>query len=221
MSRFVVIDRCPVPSELAELVTLLKHDRPHAQLQSCYRGEDAKTLLHANGKHTQAEVFQLHAQGVPGFGPANPPDRGSHLLLGDGAFGRLHEKLDPRQCGMDWNDAEIARLIDAAKARGWALVRPYSSQSEYHHLCAKDWPALGVVLGMKRGSHRQSVGDLTRRLHYLDLLDGRYVHTVFDDHVEAAVKDYQGRKHIRPDGVVGVKTWEALDRSVRARKRNR
>jgi hypothetical protein len=176
--KFQVIDHCPVPDELAELVEVLKHDRPHAAIQSCYRGEDAKELLHKNKKHTQAEVFDLHAKGVPGFGPANPPDRGSHL------------------------------------------IRPYSSPSEFHHLCATKWPAMGAVLGMRRGDKRRSVGMLTRRLVFIGEFDGAETN-VFDKSVEKAVKSYQGKKNLATDGVVGPATWAELDQSVRRRKESK
>lgn len=220
--RLVVIQDCAVPYELSELVETLKRDVPRAVLQSAYRGDDAKALLHAHGKHTQRELYNAYNFVKPrpswAQNPANPPDRGSHLLIGDGTVGKLFSRLEIRQCGLDWNDGEIPELIAAAKRRGWTLYQPYRSGSEYHHLCARDWPALGAVLGLKLGDRRTSVGDLTRRLHYVGRLTSKHVHTVFDGDVQTGVKSYQKHAGLKADGVVGPATWSALDRSVRRKK---
>lgn len=134
--RFVVIDNCPVPRRLARRVRALKRTVPGAQLNSCYRGSGATRLLHRLGKHTQAELYHGWINRQPGFYPANPPGFSSHELRSDGTpfYGPRGRRLPFWKVGMDWNDADVPRLIEAAKRRGWVLQRPYSSGSEYHHI---------------------------------------------------------------------------------------
>jgi hypothetical protein len=134
--RYVVVDGCPVPRLLAKRIKLLKKDVPGAVLQSCYRGKDAERLLHKHGKHSQAELYAGWRARRPGFNPANPPGRSSHELRSDGVAyeGPVGRRLPWWCCGMDFNDAAVPKLIEAARRRGWGLRRPYSSGSEYHHL---------------------------------------------------------------------------------------
>ena len=133
---FVIIDNCPVPKRIAKQVRALKHDVPHAVLQSCYRGNAAKGLLHRLGKSTQAMLWYGWLHRLPGFNPANPPGRSTHELRSDGVAyrGPVGRPLWAWQCGMDWNDDAVDQLIAAARRRGWALWRPYASGSERHHL---------------------------------------------------------------------------------------
>jgi hypothetical protein len=134
--RYVVIDGCPVPRLLAKRIRLLKKDVPSARLQSCYRGKDAEKLLHAHGKHSQAELYAGWIARRPGFNPANPPGRSSHELRSDGVAytGPVGRKLPWWCCGMDFDDAHTGALIAAASRRGWVLRRPYPAGSEFHHL---------------------------------------------------------------------------------------
>jgi hypothetical protein len=133
---FVIIDNCPVPKRIAPQVRALKRDVPHARLQSCYRGDAAKGLLHRLGKSTQAMLWYGWLHRLPGFNPANPPGRSTHELHSDGVAyrGPIGRPLWAWQCGMDWNDDAVNDLIRAGRKRGWALWRPYSSGSEFHHL---------------------------------------------------------------------------------------
>lgn len=134
--RFAIIDRCPVPRAIAVQVRVLKAEVPHARLQSCYRGNAAKGLLHRLGKSTQAMLYWGFLRHLPGFSPANPPGRSTHELFSDGVAyrGPVGRPLSSWQVGMDWNDDAIADLQRAAHKHGWELFRPYHSGSEYHHL---------------------------------------------------------------------------------------
>lgn len=124
-----VLDGCAVPKPLYPVLRKLKKDVPGLVFNSIYRGDDAAAILHRNGKHTQRELFETLPPGV-----ANPPDRGTHILLGDGTVGQLHEKLPFWKCGLDVNDEFVGAVIRAAAKRGWELYQPYSSSSEFHHL---------------------------------------------------------------------------------------
>lgn len=133
---YVVVDGCPVPRLLARRVRALKKVVPSAKLNSCYRGEGARRLLHKNGKHTQAELYRLHQRDPAHYAPANPPGFSTHELFSDGvAYNvRRGRKLKWWQCGMDFDDWAIPALKKAAAHRGWKLVQPYSAGSEYHHV---------------------------------------------------------------------------------------
>jgi lysozyme len=134
--RFVVIDNCPVPAEIADQVKILKRAVPGAVLQSAYRGDAAAGLLKRLGKSTQAMLYNGWLRRLPGFNPANPPGRSTHELRSDGVAyrGPLGRPIRAWGCGLDFNDAAVPKLIAAARKRGWDLFQPYHSGSEYHHL---------------------------------------------------------------------------------------
>lgn len=88
-------------------------------------------LIHRLGKSTQAELYYGWAHHLPGFLPANPPDRGTHMQIGDGVVGNLFQKLAWWQMGIDATDSTTLR--SALVRLGYAAYRPYSSASEEHH----------------------------------------------------------------------------------------
>lgn len=126
--KYAVIDGCPVPRPMYPLLKKLKKETG-CVYNSIYRGDDVAGILHRFGKHTQRELFEELPPGV-----ANPPDRGTHILRGDGVVGTLFAKLPWWRCGIDVNDEYVEPLIEAARRHGWKLYRPYSSGSEFHHL---------------------------------------------------------------------------------------
>lgn len=139
---FRVIDGCPAPALIAPYFAIVLQDAlpsPRARVfpESIYRGDDARDILHRHGKHTQSEVIRLHAEGEPGFGPANPVRISSHCLFNDGvAYPHVarEAELEDWQVGLDVKDADVQRVIASAKRHGWHLHQPYSSGSERHHL---------------------------------------------------------------------------------------
>lgn len=87
------------------------------------------------GKMSQAKLYRCSISCTPdcygNCNPANPPDRGSHLLLGDGTVGKLHQKLPKWQLGLDTSDPDNLR---ATLARlGYKAKRPYLDPREHHH----------------------------------------------------------------------------------------
>jgi len=126
--RYAVLDGCPVPRPLYPILKKLKKETG-CTYNSLYRGDDVAGILHRYGKHTQRELYETLPPGM-----ANPPDRGTHILRGDGVVGKLFAKLKFWQCGIDLDDAYVDDVIAAAAEHGWELYRPYSSGSEYHHL---------------------------------------------------------------------------------------
>lgn len=126
--RYAVIDGCPCPRPMYPLLKKLKKETG-CTFNSIYRGDDVAAILHRHGKHTQRELFETLPAGV-----ANPPDRGTHILLGDGVVGELHQKLPWWRCGIDINDWEVDGVIAAARRHGWELDRPYPTGTERHHV---------------------------------------------------------------------------------------
>lgn len=156
--RLKELDGCAVPKPLYPILRKLKADVPDLVYNSVYRGDDAAAILHRNGKHTQRELYDGFVRGLPGFLPANPPDRGTHILIGDGTVGRLFQKLKFWQCGIDVNDDLIEKVIEAARKHGWELYQPYPSGSEFHHLNFRKrpsrWKAFFYHYWPKRKKHR-------------------------------------------------------------------
>lgn len=138
--RYAVIDGCPCPRPLYPILRKLKAETG-CTYNSIYRGSDVAGILHKFGKHTQAELFAELGPGI-----ANPPDRGTHILLGDGVVGALHEKLPWWKCGIDINDDQVDEVIAAARRHGWTLYRPYPTGSEYHHVNFAHKPAKWKLL---------------------------------------------------------------------------
>lgn len=135
-AKYVLIDGCPCPRDPAPYVArVLKKAGQHAN--SIYRGEDAKALLHANGKSTQAEI---HKQ-FPAI--SNPPGFSSHELRGDGTVGARGAKLPDWMIGVDSgtdSPHDVAAIEAAARSFGWVAHHPYTRGVEHHHWGFKTQP---------------------------------------------------------------------------------
>lgn len=89
------------------------------------------SLIHRLGKQTQAELYYGFTHHLPGYLPANPPDRGSHMRIGDGVVGTLFAPLPWWREGID---ATYSTDLRAVLGRlGYGATRPYASSSEEHH----------------------------------------------------------------------------------------
>lgn len=131
--RFSIVDGCPVPRSIAPYVYLVLREAGQ-QASSIYRGEDARALLHAHGKHTQAEIHEM----MPAI--SNPAGRSQHELRSDGIgnAGPLGRRLRRWQVGVDSganDEASKARVTHAAAHYGWRVRHPYSRGVEGHHWC--------------------------------------------------------------------------------------
>jgi hypothetical protein len=138
LGHIVVFDS--VPMSIAHKLVLIdcaKHGWDGVAV-SCDRRANPHTtrLLHRLGLHTQKEIIELHARGIPGYGPANPVERSSHCGYSDGVSypdvrpgGHLPHTW---MLGMDVTDWD--RLLSVAHRLGYSLVQPYSSGAEEHHL---------------------------------------------------------------------------------------
>lgn len=196
-----------------------------------YRGSepDALAILHAHGRHSQAELRTAWEQGrAAEFGIRGVPDlpgQSTHELRSDGrAFpGPVGRRLDPIQCGMDWPIASVDRVMAAFRRLGCAPTHPYgSATSEAQHVCCTAEGRLGAIARLRTdpimaGDHSELV-----RTVQVYLVRARLLPEDFDvaerigtygPHMVEAVKRFQSEhRRLDVDGVVGPKTFAALRR---------
>lgn len=125
VAKLVLVD-CARHGWEGVLVSSDRRDNPHTE-----------RLLHRLGLHTQREIIELHARGVPGFGPADPVELSSHCGYSDGesypeipAGGILpHPEFELGRDVTDWD-----QLLEVSERRGYDMRQPYDSGDEEHHL---------------------------------------------------------------------------------------
>lgn len=139
--KFRVIDGCPVPASIAPYIYLVLR-RAGQSASSIYRGESARALLHAHGKHTQAEIHRM----MPDI--SNPPGYSQHELRnGSGnVIPAWHVGVDSG--GND--QASKDRVKNAARHYGWSIEHPYSRGVEGHHWCFAHRPRPNKLLHRAR-----------------------------------------------------------------------
>jgi hypothetical protein len=217
--EFDVIDRCPVPRELADEIRFLKQ-KTGATLNSCDRSPEAEPILRANGKKSQRELFEL-AQAGKG-NPANPPGFSTHERRNDGTAypGRRGARLEDWQVGMDWSPPEP--VVREAAKRGWIVTVTYPNNAqEAHHLNFRKGPELEIAL--EKGDRGKRVQEFTQKLAnlrspktavpYLE-----HDHFRYDRFVVAAVKRFQADYKQKQDGKFGSQTATQLEVAIREQK---
>lgn len=230
MPRFVEIAGCPCPAELAPFVREVMRRTGSAPV-TIYRGSepDALAILHAHGKHSQAELCALAAAGrgaEAGIkGTPNPAGQSTHELCSDSrAFpGPVGRRLDPMQCGMDWPDADVPRVIAEFARLGCEPFRPYgASTNESQHICCRaEGARLNLLTRLRSdpinpGDRSEAVRTVQVYLVRAGLLPQDFdvaerVGT-YGPKMVAAVKQFQTRHRLDVDGIVGPKTFAALRR---------
>jgi GH24 family phage-related lysozyme (muramidase) len=235
MPRFVEIAGCPCPAELAPFVREVMR-RTGSRPTTIYRGSepDALAILHASGKHSQAELVALAAAGrgaEAGIkGTPNPAGQSTHELCSDSrAFpGPVGRRLDPMQCGMDWPEGDVPRVIAEFAKLGCEPFRPYgASLNEAQHICCRAEGARLSVLARLR-SDPINAGDRSEAVRTVQvyLVRARLLPQDFDvaervgtygPKMVAAVREFQRRHRLEVDGIVGPKTFAALRRRFGAR----
>jgi hypothetical protein len=138
LDKEAVLDGCPLPLGHKLMLLDARRNGWEGVVTSADRRSVIERLLHKLGKSTQAELYQGFEEGRPGFLPANPRDRGTHMRIGDGVVGRLFEKLKWWQEGIDSTAATQLRLV--LNSLGYKAYRPYDSASEEHHTNLKASP---------------------------------------------------------------------------------
>lgn len=230
MPRFVEIAGCPCPVELAPFVREVMR-RTGSVPTTIYRGDEpaAVAILHAHGKHSQAELVAAAAAGRGAalgiMGTPNPAGQSTHELFSDGrAFdGPVGRKLDPMQCGMDWPPADVPAVMRAFAALGCEPFRPYGdSANERQHICCRaEGGRLSIVARLR--SDPIEPGDRSEAVRAVQvyLVRARLLPRDFDvaervgtygPRMITAVRTFQRRHRLEVDGVVGPKTFAALRR---------
>jgi putative peptidoglycan binding protein len=217
--EFDVIDRCPVPRELADEVRFLK-EKTGATLASCDRSPEAEPLLKKNGKKSQAQLFDLAQKGLGN--DANPPGFSTHERRNDGTAypGRRGSLLEPWQVGMDWNLPSA--VVREATKRGWIVTVTYpNNPEEAQHLNFRKAPELKIDL--KKGDTGKRVREMTQKLAnlrspktaepYLE-----HDHFRYDRFVVAAVRRFQADYQQKQDGKFGSQTATQLEVALREQK---
>ncbi|HJS70810.1 MAG TPA: peptidoglycan-binding domain-containing protein, partial [Gaiellaceae bacterium] len=217
--EFDVIDRCPVPRELADEVRFLKQ-KTGATLNSCDRSPEAEPLLRANGKSSQRELFELAQKGLGN--PANRPGFSTHERRNDGTAypGRRGSRLEAWQVGMDWSPP--GPIVREAAKRGWIVTVTYPNNAqEAHHLNFRKAPELEVEL--EKGDTGKRVKEFTQKLAnlrspktgepYLE-----HDHFRYDKFVVAAVRRFQADYEQKRDGKFGSQTATQLEVALREQK---
>lgn len=133
--KFLVIDGCPCPRDVAPYVYLVLR-RANQTASSIYRGDDpeAKAILHRHGKHTQRE---LHA--MPQYrNISNPEGRSEHDLHSDGVArpGPVGHHLAEWEIGVDSgtdSSHDKKAIVAAGRHYGLHVAHPYSRGVEGHH----------------------------------------------------------------------------------------
>lgn len=138
-----ILDGCPLPLGHKLMLLDARRNGWAGVVTSADRRTVIARLLHKLGKSTQAELYQGFIEGRPGFLPANPPDRGTHMRIGDGVVGKLFEKLAWWQEGIDSSLATQLRLV--LNALGYSAYRPYASASEEHHSNLRSSPHARLI----------------------------------------------------------------------------
>jgi peptidoglycan hydrolase-like protein with peptidoglycan-binding domain len=224
-----VIDECAAPKKMVPVFAVAKEKVGVSVLyNSIYRGQDAASILHRYGKHTQAELYQMWLNGQGN--PANPPGRSTHECRSDGVPypGPIGRKLRYWQVGFDVNDAYIAATKTAfANLKHHKLGRkfiavsveafqPYPGSSEFHHLNLKKKPIIRLP-DLKKGSKGKRVYALTTKLALIPrpskygdkgetYFSWSHRTRAFGVGVEKAVKKFQRDHHLQADGIVGPQT---------------
>jgi hypothetical protein len=188
-------------------------------INSHARDEEAAGLLHELGLHTQQEVIDLHARGVPGYGPANPVDRTTHCRRNDGvAYPHVPVggELLPWQRGIDTQNSPAFNA--EARKLGYIVTLTYPGESgeaqhvnfhTYPHADENPYPVLHA------GAKGEGVIHLTGALMTIHspVTHKPYLshhHVVYSDDVVRVVAQFQKDHHQHPDGVVAAHTWQQI-----------
>ncbi|MEP6978538.1 MAG: peptidoglycan-binding domain-containing protein [Thermoleophilia bacterium] len=220
--EFEIIQNCPVPAELADELRAIFADSG-AKLNSCDRSPEAEPILKQCGKHSQRELFELHAKDPAHWNPANRPGQSTHERRNDGVAypGNVGDQLEYWQVGIDVNNLQT--VIQAAGKRGWIVTTTYpGSKQEAQHLNFRKEPERKdptLQFSNEGPNVKRMAGILAAirspvdKQHYLP---EAFPH--FGPQVKAAVEKFQKDHHQKVDGVCGDQTWTQLHVALRAHK---
>ncbi len=129
--------------------------------------------------------------------------------------------------GMEWSDGFDAASVGAADVRTsiptmspQILGALQSAIAEYSDIVSRGgWPTVPSDQSLRLGMSAPAVAVLRQRLAIAGDLPNAAANnsTAFDSYVDAAVRRFQARHGIQPDGVVGDSTFAALNVSAQVR----
>jgi len=209
--------------------------RADAPISSCAREEAAEPQLRQIGKMSQKQLWECSRNCRPGCNgncnPANPPGLSTHERRNDGvAYPRWRRGAFVRYWmrGIDVARDRVAAFIREAAEEGWLVTQTYpGSIAEAQHVNFRRRPRISLwefrplERGMRGGRVREVVRHLRtiqepgKRTPYLTGKGGLRRQLLYTKQREAAVKRFQRDHHIRPDGVVGLRTITVLRGTAR------
>lgn len=225
--KFTTVDCCPCPTGTSgdnmDKIIAKRLAASGATAASLYRGEDPNAAKYLTGaapcyKHDQAWIYANYPPGV-----ANPPYHSTHELFNDGAAYPVADgaKLEPWQLGQDIDDAHVDEYMAVARKEGAVVTRTYpTSPVEYHHVNDRFKPRFVPPFDpLGHGDRGIRVLKLTRRLHYIRHRNGAPFlsrpYGTYKLEVVEAVKEFQREHSLSADGVVGIHTFEQIERTFR------
>lgn len=216
------IAQCAVPTALAEPIRKVMA-LTHVEPTSVCRSPEAAFILNKYGKHTQQQLWDASPAQRVAWGVIGTPDRpgtSTHECRSDGIayVGPAGRRLRDWQCGMDWPNASIPKVMEAFRKLGMVPIHPYASGLEYHHINLVKQPQW-LFLPLKLGNRGLWVYVLSSRLQKLGYLKKRSGH--FDLTMRQAVVHFQQQHRLTPDGVVGVHTWANVKAASRVKRKKR
>lgn len=200
--------------EVSELLATLKDAPSHGLDPASYPIGAIEERLSDASPDSRAELDLLSSAALADYvsdlraGRSDPTLVGETLLPApprDDASTILDEALGGR--GLD-------ALIQAAEPPHSEYGRLRRAMAKYRRLAAGgDWPTLADGPTLERGSTGPAVRQLCRRLAHSGEYTGRCdLEVRFDAELETAVRRFQGRHALAPDGRVGSLTRAQLNR---------
>ena len=115
--------------------------------------------------------------------------------------------------------ADIASAVDKVRPDHWMYRKLVEALATYRHIeAAGGWPIIADGPTLRLGVTDSRVADLRRRLSASgDEAGGTAAGTLFDEPLEAALKRFQARHFLTPDGAVGAATRRELNVPVAQR----
>lgn len=145
LEAVAILDRVPVTLEQKIALLWARQHGWVGRLNSGDRRDIPRVarILHRFGLHTQAELYQMYLNGTGA--PANPPNKGTHMRLGDGTLGAPSEPLPAYEQGIDSSDATNLRNI--LRSGGFTVQQTYGNEEWHTNWTAPIKPVL-VKLGL-------------------------------------------------------------------------
>jgi hypothetical protein len=160
------------------LAFALHHIAEHGGHVWVYSADRRDRIVEAHNRqfgtklHGQQWLIDAHRRDPAHFAPANPPTMTSHCLRSDGnpayrdSRGRVipaGARLPWYELGIDLEDADadgrrgndVDRFLRVAHRLGYAVVRPYASGSEGHHVVFVHSPVPALERWNQVSRHRK------------------------------------------------------------------